>query len=87
MFYFDKAVKAQITVNGSYTGVTVTDADEHYETYYTMENGHIYRRKCSLADYRHVNSWGEEEKIEKDTFLDTILISVNKIIENYAHND
>ncbi len=87
LFYFDKAVKVQITVDGSFTNVTVTDADEHYETYYTMENGHIYRRKCSLADYRHVNAWVEEEKIEKDTFLDTILIIENKIIENYGHND
>lgn len=83
MFYFDKAVKAQITVNGSYTGVTVTDADEHYKTYYTLENGHICRLKCGLKGYRYVNSWVEKEEVEKDSFLDTILISVNKIIESY----
>lgn len=87
MFYFDKAVKAQITVNGSYTGVTVTDADEHYKTYYTLENGHICRLKCGLKGYRYVNSWVEKEEVEKDSFLDTILISVNKIIESYGHND
>ena len=87
MFYFDKAVKVQITVDGSYTDVTVTDADEHYKTYYTLENGHICRLKCGLKGYRYVNSWVEKEEVEKDSFLDTILISVNKIIENYAHND
>ena len=67
--------------------VTVTDADEHYKTYYTLENGHICRLKCGLKGYRYVNSWVEKEEVEKDSFLDTILISVNKIIESYGHND